>query len=525
MRFARKRIVGSEREGIVLHGVDQPKARVMRRSPRKIVERCLVLLVLLLALLGFAFTSNRSLGAGPSVQKGHWHYLSTSNTMSQQCHPPHHQRRGVPKFHIYNPNEFDIFSKCDMNFLEGQYGVGKLFYEELFKLGINCRPEEADIFVVPALPVESLLGACSVGSLDVSYNHSQQLHDLASTLKASKWFRRKNGSDHVLISGFADVRFREIYPKAGLDHIMMGEYEFFENAFVPNFAVGYTMLSSCEGQRCCHDWMWCCLDKFPAVVPYDERQYSVHVVFSTKKDYRPTHKDRELLTCALQNREQLHRVPKRAYIKIHHPRRWTANEVCGTSIPREGAVHKYMVQNYTPCLDVLKSQAQARVLLSLRGDNPTTDRIINAFAQRVLIAVMSDELDEIVELLPFSNIGIIPWKEILLTVDRTKFDDDPVGTLIELDSLVMDRRNVQRRLDLLEKHLPDIEAGPRMVENILLSAHSQMKSYASGYRKVLSDMERKKWNQRFEERFCGTNASCAQALHGSSYFNMTGEAV
>lgn len=181
------------------------------------VKRNLLLLVLLLlfwfvfAYFNFSFVGTFRDGSWLHYQEVH---LTATNKATEEFHL-NHQRRGVPRFHIYNPDDFDIYSKCDKHFLEGQFGMGKLFYEELFKMNINYPPEEAEIFIVPALMVESTIGFCTgtTGPWQ-GYNEMlfrEQLGDLASRLKMSKWFQRHNGSDHLLISGMFGVRQRKDY--------------------------------------------------------------------------------------------------------------------------------------------------------------------------------------------------------------------------------------------------------------------------------------------------------------------------
>ena len=78
-------------------------------------------------------------------------------------------------------------------------------------------PEDAELFVVPALCTQSYDGACSS-------SHADNAAQLAWYLQASPWFRRHGGADHLLVCDHF-AAYKEVAAHVELRSMILGRFE------------------------------------------------------------------------------------------------------------------------------------------------------------------------------------------------------------------------------------------------------------------------------------------------------------
>ena len=141
------------------------------------------------------------------------------------------------RYHLYDPSEFDMYRNCPVATSShagfDKHSVDRLFVEQLVAENRSVPPEQAEVFVVPAIYTESVRGLCG--------NHAANHEQLVRRLRSSPHFLRSNGTDHVLVAG--DWKAREHLDKpseqpSGLEMTAIG---YFRGNFehVPSFSVGY----------------------------------------------------------------------------------------------------------------------------------------------------------------------------------------------------------------------------------------------------------------------------------------------
>uniref|UniRef100_A0A0G4H1R6 Exostosin GT47 domain-containing protein n=1 Tax=Chromera velia CCMP2878 TaxID=1169474 RepID=A0A0G4H1R6_9ALVE len=128
----------------------------------------------------------------------------------------------------------------------------------------------------------------------------------------------------------------------------------------------------------------------------------------------------------------------------------------------------------------------SRFSLFLRGDEPLSDRLFNAFASQVPVVAVFDESgdgltpggeeekygwggDLFSGWLPFPD--IIPWKDLLIVIDGKTFREDPAGALRSLESIPQEQ--LEKLQKQMKKYRPDIDIGvfnTRVASNLLRTA-------------------------------------------------------
>jgi len=119
---------------------------------------------------------------------------------------------------------------------------------------------------------------------------------------------------------------------------------------------------------------------------------------------------------------------------------------------------------------------QSTFSLTLRGDTIGSDRWQNAISAGSIPVYVGSE--EELSWLPFQQ--QVPWKDIVVVLDRTKFQNDPVAAINGLRKMPL--AELKKRQSLIARHWADVDwSAPesRLVDNILKEAAScQCKHFA-----------------------------------------------
>ena len=110
------------------------------------------------------------------------------------------------------------------------------------------------------------------------------------------------------------------------------------------------------------------------------------------------------------------------------------------------------------------------LVLSLPGDSPTTDRILNAFETATPVAALSHDKARLLEALPFPF--ALPWEALLVWLDTAAFEADPVGC-VRAAALALSRNDLDARIAAMaaaREQLLWALPGSRATENVLRAA-------------------------------------------------------
>ncbi len=112
---------------------------------------------------------------------------------------------------------------------------------------------------------------------------------------------------------------------------------------------------------------------------------------------------------------------------------------------------------------------KAKFSLCFRGDTIGSDRWFNAFLSGTIIVTIGNSLEEVVSWTPFQE--VIPWKDVIVFIPKTKYDANPVAAINDLAKL--SQHDIERKLVLMKKHAADISfiaPKSRLVDNIIQAA-------------------------------------------------------
>ena len=139
----------------------------------------------------------------------------------------------------------------------------------------------------------------------------------------------------------------------------------------------------------------------------------------------------------------------------------------------------YEGQPVIPWSEVRRTELDSLIILSLPGDTSSTDRFQNAFDTNNIISTIDfynghDHVKQILDNLPFHH--AVPWRDLILWINGTLFESDPVGALKQtVDSLSDDEADA--RLASMEKYRAQVSwawSDSVVVHNILESARRQV---------------------------------------------------
>jgi len=146
--------------------------------------------------------------------------------------------------------------------------------------------------------------------------------------------------------------------------------------------------------------------------------------------------------------------------------------------------------------------AHSRMTLSLAGDTSTTDRIFNAFETLTPIAVLDDEIDQIVAALPFGH--SVPWRRLLLPLNSSAhagqgYTGQGYRGLLESVILAAEAvpidvlEGIQAQMDSHRRHVLWHVSNSLAPHNVLLEAQARATLVTSaGYRETVAQLARAK---------------------------------
>lgn len=344
---------------------------------------------------------------------------------------------------VYDPWQFDMFKNCpkklvDNKFLDPKHNVDFYFTKSVLSKKFDpfrTEKERADLFVIPVLCTQSTLGNCGNHSVNI-----KQLHDI---LSRSEYYLKSNGTNHLMV---CDISERKEVTK-NFPNVMIGiPVAFHEQSFI---SVGMTTFFS--------------LPVFSNISsiskPLEKRKFDIVFAGQTAIKNEMQHMrgrdfyqhesltkhiyfDRHLLWC---DYVKLEEKPKNIFI-------YSPSDVCSKN-GKELKFDHPQDSNRLKFSKFFEIAINSRMVLHLAGDEPTSDRFYNAFVSHTVIVLLSNNLQPVLDLLPFPH--KIPWKDFFIVLDVDKFRKNPVLSLIELSKKVKNK-DLMKRLSLMEKYKNEI---------------------------------------------------------------------
>lgn len=471
----------------------------------------------------------------------------------QEVAPPADEYRAWewrPKYHLYEPSSFAMYRNCfpapgvdngvgnashrarfgvDAG-SEGHAGVSDgfkhsvdlLFLQALLANNRSVPPEEADVFIVPALFSQSAHGFCG--------KHEDNFKDLIFQLLRSPYYlgEEPGAKPHVVLKDVYGASFEEFSQQLALPGVVWGRFEahastecctglhyrFCEGDTVGCFSVGYSTVTAVEraraseafgpvGDDALSEEGGVCLDRaglagmLAPPLPLAGRKYRYSVAFHF--DSRPSFAVRRTIAWAKAAalREGRAGHPIVSGQAVVHPYcgagkgAWyrkeygdpQADDWCEKEFPGAGAK--------LSCAETLALMRDSEMIVALPGDTPTSDRIWNAFDTLTLVGVLSAHFMELLDVLPFR--WAVPWEHILVPINQTEWEQDPLMAPIQaLDRLGAGGK--AERLRLMAKHADDVSwARPestRVPERILEGAWNAVQG-ARAFRKGRAVLQRR----------------------------------
>jgi len=158
-------------------------------------------------------------------------------------------------------------------------------------------------------------------------------------------------------------------------------------------------------------------------IPASERIYSVHMV--AQIDGRPSYTDRRMLFESPGQLPSSYIVTQRERILDKHTRT-QLRECNATSCEGKQDFDRCVMDSCPDRILAQRASELSNYTLCLRGDTLGSDRWVNAMTSgTALISVINDINDLDWAPFPFA----IPWKDIVLTIPRNIYAEDPIGSL------------------------------------------------------------------------------------------------
>mmetsp|Transcript_17525 Transcript_17525/g.44837 ORF Transcript_17525/g.44837 Transcript_17525/m.44837 type:complete len:448 (-) Transcript_17525:128-1471(-) len=351
-----------------------------------------------------------------------------------------------PKYHLYDPSQLLAYTTCNLTDSAGlKHNVDKLFVQQLLREGASVPPEEANIFIIPALLSQMATDRCG---------ESKALYaQLNKFLAGSRWFRRYHGADHFVVGDNFQVkssslpgkvavgRFEPLHPEKKLLH--------------PIVAVGDSTLLGMKA----YGWTTTSRDDIGSmeqapVKAFEERKYDFS--FIGKADSRAAYRHRRELACAWAARGGMRHMG-RSYVRISE-----LDGPCNATAPNQPHTDAERPQDEHPpsraTTHLSPSEAQAimadsKYFLALTGDSPTSDRLFNMFDTGTIPLVLSERLNSVLDALPFPD--VVPWRDIFVVVESKRWAVHPLQSVLDaIDALPPDEV-VMRRV-LMARHADDV---------------------------------------------------------------------
>eukprot|EP00873_Tetraselmis_striata_P044523 jgi/Tetstr1/464787/TSEL_009533.t1 len=126
----------------------------------------------------------------------------------------------APRYHLYDPSHFPLaFGACNNGTdATGTHSVDALFVRQLLREGKSVPPQEAEVFVVPALMSQWQPGRCQ------RKDAKRWADEVAAFLRNSTWFRRHDGADHLLLADHWSI-LPPLFSKLVPGRVIQGRFE------------------------------------------------------------------------------------------------------------------------------------------------------------------------------------------------------------------------------------------------------------------------------------------------------------
>lgn len=340
------------------------------------------------------------------------------------------------QFHLFPPESFDMYTKClGKQPLDPQYMTDGFFLYTLQAMDASVPPEDANLFVIPALMSLSMEGRC--GGQHKKREHMQQAMSIINKKDYSKGHR-----NHLLVASNWRIFYPEHYPppfiavgafEKGLiswGHKRTEQGDYFTNS---TFAVGYstvTALATYYTLDLTHPSVSTTpLHHQPPIIPYHQRQYLFSFLGNINRAnyrFRYRHKLADLMAA---NPEYANLTDIFVFATESHIIQ-KGNRIDGEAI-----------------------MADSIMVLTLPGDTPTTSRIVNAFETLTLVGALTSTKSTLLLELPFHS--RVPWEELIVWIDTDAYMINPVQALRET-VLNMTQAELSRRQKMMLQYRGEV---------------------------------------------------------------------
>ena len=372
-------------------------------------------------------------------------------------------------FYLYPPERFTLYSECKRHELRGElvkHGIAPLFIERLHNHPWRTDdPQRAVVFIVPALL--DWYGARLCGKRSLASHLDNLGREINGTYAA--------GRRHVVLA----ANWQTHNPRFGSNRLgrKTGHRE---KASVlqrvrtrfPGFVFG-TYLQTAE--RCTFGVGYLANhDAFAPTAPWNARSTAAAAPLADSApadDDAPRPYEVEFIG-SVESRRPGH-ADRVGFFTSKH-KLGPSNFVVTPSSSLAGVRRCAGAddRNYCVTVDIdrrasQKLHAQATYSLVLRGDDQSSDRLVNALAALQVPLLVGDDM---ASWLPFRS--AVPWGRLLFRIDRAAFLADPPAAVRNLTAAISPALLAQTRR-LARAHLPDLlwaVPGSRVHENILRAA-------------------------------------------------------
>lgn len=352
------------------------------------------------------------------------------------------ERRPRVKYHLYDPQLFTMYTEClpklkrpcysNSGYNNFVYMLDVLFLESIIALNQSVHPSEATLFIIPVFYNQATVPDFPCFQSGNELKHIAQMYEVLHSLGHYKPGVR----NHFLMAnhyaaGLPDYSGNFVYEA----ELIVGRFEN-PSIFPPTerlvlkdadqiFSVGYAtkagVFRQCSEEHASHG------KKAP--LPISRRKYLWAFTGGTVVG-NPSFYHRNVLYGQTRNNSV---APADTFISVY----------------KKGEPFSHA----NPLADGRKICRNSLLYLSIRGDTPTTDRILAVFEYLTLLGVLSVERESLLPLLPFSE--RVPWDEIIIWIDTDAFIKDPVHA-VRSAALALSDSEKERRFNLMKKHRRDV---------------------------------------------------------------------
>ena len=373
------------------------------------------------------------------------------------------EKRPKVKYHLYDPQLFDMYSKClpllnrpCRRVNDPKYSVDLHFVESIIALNESVDPWDATLFIVPVLYSQFDGGPHAICHVSHAEETIAQMYGVLKSLGHYKPGIR----DHFLMADHPDSGFHNHDWKKFIfePELIVGRFEnpaysdlytfitkgIDESQFISaGYATHRGLLRNCPEH----------LSRARPLLAYRARKFLFSFTGGCQQEYW---RNKFFYRNVLWNYTKQHDLPNDTFIHFylkHQPLTETNRRVNGAEIFRN-----------------------SDFVLNLSGDTPTTDRIWDAFEHHTMICALNTEREALLRLMPFPN--RVPWDELFLWIDADAFVKEPVKAVKDTIFGLTDNE-MERRFNLMLKHKRDVLWGFKdsvAVFNVIEEANFRVKT-------------------------------------------------